>query len=59
LLNILDLLLYYLAKSKKTLLEIEEIIEKYDREKEISNMSIKKFEIKLNIKKDIYKFQNR
>jgi ubiquitin C-terminal hydrolase len=54
--SILDLPLHYLAKNKKKSLEIEDIIERFVREKEISDMSCKQCGGKFYIKTDIYKF---
>ena len=54
--NILDLPLYYIDINKNQTLEIEDIIERYVRKKEISGMSCKKCGGKFYMKTDIYKF---
>lgn len=56
--NILDLPLYYLEINNNQTLEIEDIIERYVKKKEISKMSCKKCGGKFYIKTNIYKFPN-
>ena len=56
--NILDLPLYYIDINKNQTLEIEDIIERNVREKEISGMNCQNCGGKFYINTDIYKFPN-